>query len=336
MNVFEVKDISYSYGNGVKALDGISFDVSQGESLTLIGTNGSGKTTLLYIMNGLLSPQSGEVFVFGSSILKGYPASFRQRVSLLFQNSQAQLFSLSVWDELCFGPLQLGLEKDEIREKVEGILRMLAIEHLRDRGPWELSGGEMKKVALGTCLSINPDVLLLDEPISGLDLRSQVDITDLIIRLKEEGKTIITATHDLHIIEDISDRTIILSEDCRVLLDARPWEIIDDHESLLRANLIHKHSHRHCRYVHEHSHFSTHKHEHIAEVSPAKSDIDEITKLKKLLEHWEAHNSEHAETYLEWAERADSVGRGDRAIILRQIAERTKNLDDLFRQARGL
>ncbi|MBI4824060.1 MAG: ABC transporter ATP-binding protein [Nitrospirae bacterium] len=332
MNVFEVKNISYSYGNRVKALEGISFDVSQGESLTLIGTNGSGKTTLLYILNGLLEPCRGEVFVFGTSILKGYPAFLRQRVSLLFQNSQAQLFSLSVWDEMCFGPLQLGFSKDEIKEKVESIIEMLHIGHLRDRGPWELSSGEMKKVALGTCLSINPDVLLLDEPIAGLDLRSQVEITDIIIRLKEAGKAIITATHDLHIIEDVSDRTIVLSEDHRVLCEGNPHEVLNDHGSLLKANLIHKHAHKHTWYVHSHSHHGVHAHEHILQPEEVKPVPEDMDKLKKLLEHWEKHNIEHAKTYLEWAEKADEMGRADLARILRQIAERTEELKDLFRQ----
>ena len=137
------------------------------------------------------------------------------------------------------------------------------IEHLRDRGPWDLSGGEMKKVALGTCLSINPDVLLLDEPTTGLDPKSQVEFVDLINELRHAGKTVITATHDLGIIEDISDRTIVLGEDHRVLLEGKPWDIMENTNALLHANLIHKHVHRHTWYVHEHSHFGTHEHEHM-------------------------------------------------------------------------
>lgn len=338
MNVLELKDVSYSYLNRAKAVDSVSFTVSRGESLSIIGTNGSGKSTLLYILNGLIKPESGKIFAFGAEIEDGYPLWLRQRVSLLFQNSHAQLFSLSVWDELLFGPLQLGLGIKEAGQRAEDISQMLGIGHLKDRGPWDLSGGEMKKVALGTCLSTNPDVLLLDEPTSGLDPRSQVEITDLIIGLREAGKTIITATNDLHIIGDISDRTIVIGEDHRVLLEAGPWEALEDHDSLLKANLIHKHLHRHSWYEHEHSHWGAHEHEH-EEAAPAKetdeSPLTDTGRLKILLGHWDEHNAEHAETYLEWASKAEEMGRPSLARTLREIAGETKKMEGLFKKAQG-
>ncbi|MEW6676152.1 MAG: ATP-binding cassette domain-containing protein [Nitrospirota bacterium] len=158
----------------------------------------------------------------------------------------------------------MGLERDEIKKRVLDILRLMGIEHLKHRGPWSLSSGEMKKVALGTCLSTNPDVILLDEPTTGLDPRSQVELIDLIIALRNTGKTIITATNDLGIIEDISDRTIVLGEDHRILLEGKPWDVMKDTDVLLHANLIHKHVHRHYWYEYEHSHFGKHEHEHIS------------------------------------------------------------------------
>lgn len=345
MEAFNVKKISYAYKNGKKAADEVSFSVKKGESLTIIGTNGSGKSTLLYLLSGLLTPESGDIEVFGRNINGNFPPELRQRIALLFQNPQAQLFLLSVWDELCFGPLQLGLEKNEIQKRTEELLGLLNIKHLRDRGPWDLSGGEMRKVAFGTCLSVNPDVLLLDEPTTGLDPRSQVEFVDLINELRHAGKTIVTATHDLGIIEDISDRTVVIGEDHRLLTEGNPWDVMEDTDMLLRANLIHKHVHRHCWYAHEHSHFGTHGHEHIqvqnkqpqAENQAIKEVILEMTeldKLKKLLEHWAEHNEEHAKTYLEWAEKAAASGDNTLSAVLKEIAENTKKMNGLFEKAK--
>lgn len=345
MDAFNVKKISYAYKNGKKAADEVSFSVKKGESLTIIGTNGSGKSTLLYLLSGLLTPESGDIEIFGRNINGNFPPELRQRISLLFQNPHAQLFLLSVWDELCLGPLQLGLEKNEIQKRTEELLGLLNIKHLRDRGPWDLSGGEMRKVAFGTCLSVNPDVLLLDEPTTGLDPRSQVEFVDLINELRRAGKTIVTATHDLGIIEDISDRTVVIGEDHRLLTEGNPWDVMEDTDMLLRANLIHRHVHRHCWYAHEHSHFGTHGHEHIqvenkqpqVESQAIKEVIIEMTepdKLKKLLEHWAEHNEEHAKTYLEWAEKAAASGDKELFAVLKEIAENTKKMDGLFEKAK--
>ena len=347
MEVFNVKKISYDYRNGKKAIDDISFSVKNGESLTIIGTNGSGKSTLLYLLNGLLTPESGDIEIFGRNINGNFPPELRQRISLLFQNPHAQLFLLSVWDELCFGPLHLGLGKNEIQKRTEELLELLDIKHLRDRGPWDLSGGEMRKVAFGTCLSINPDVLLLDEPTTGLDPRSQVEFVDLINELRHAGKTIITATHDLGIIEDISDRTVVIGEDHRMLMEGKPWDVMENTNLLLRANLIHRHVHRHRWYFHEHSHFGTHDHERVKvenKQPQVKSQVikevalkmTELDKLKKLLEHWSEHNEEHAKTYIDWAEKASASGNNELSSILKEIAENTKKMDGLFEKARNV
>lgn len=339
MNVYELKDVSYTYENGASAMRDVSFNVAPGECLTVIGTNGSGKSTLLEALAALKRPTSGDVLFYGKSLSNGsLPPDFRRRVSILFQNSEAQLFSLTVLDDLMFGPLQMGLGATEAEERARSLMQMLQIEGLAGRGPWDLSGGEMKKVALGTCLSTNPDVLLLDEPTSGLDPRSQVEITDLIMELREAGKTVITATHDLHIIEDISERTVVLGETHGVLLEGRPWEVLNNEEALLRANLIHTHKHRHHWYEHEHSHHGTHGHDHIdtKEDHPKEviTKMEDIEKLKKLIEHWEEHNAEHAETYRQWVEKAREMGRDDIADLLGEIAEKTKGIEDLFKKTK--
>ena len=364
LEIFDVEKISYTYKNGKKAVDEVSFGVKEGESLTIIGTNGSGKSTLLYLLDGLIKPLSGSIRIFGIDG-NNFSPELRRRISLLFQDPHSQLFLLSVWDELCFGLLQLGLEREDISRRAGDMLRLLDIEHLKDRGPWDLSGGEMKKVALGTCLSINPDVLLLDEPTTGLDPRSQVEFVDLINELRKAGKTIVTATHDLGIIEDISDRTIVLGENHKMLLEGKPWDVMENTDALLHANLIHKHVHRHCWYMHEHSHFGTHEHEHVvlderADITNppsalvAKADTTrnregqgkineeealmttDSEKLKKLLEHWAEHNEEHAKTYLEWAEKAEKSGDKELYNILKEIAEDTKKVNGLLEKAKKI
>lgn len=341
LEVYSLNKLSYSYKGGKKALDEVSLSISAGESLTVIGTNGSGKSTLLYILNALLTPDSGEIKAFGKP-LSDRLEGFREKVSLLFQNPQTQLFSLSVLDELCFGPLQLGLSSEEAEKRASDILGLFCIEHLKERGPWSLSGGEMKKVALGTCLSINPDVILLDEPTIGLDPRSQVELIDLIIDIRMAGKTLITATHDLGIIEDISDRTIVIGEDHRVMLEGSPHEVLKNTEALLRANLIHKHTHRHSWYEHEHSHSGIHEHEHIPELPDDLEEAqerplkvtDDMVKLKILLDHWIEHNLEHAETYLHWAEKAGTHTHNTISGMLRDIAYETYRTAGLFEKLR--
>lgn len=348
VDVFALDNISYTYKDGKKALDSVSLSIREGESLTIIGTNGSGKSTLLYILDGILDPEAGEMRAFGKPVKSGLDG-FRQKVSLLFQNPQVQLFSLSVWDELLFGPMQLGLDERESERRATDVLRLLGIEHLKDRGPWNLSGGEMKKVAFGTCLSINPEVILLDEPTTGLDPRSQIEFIDLIVDLKKAGKTVVTATHDLGIIEDVSDRTVVLGEDHKILFEDGPWEVLKNTDVLLRANLIHKHAHRHSWYVHEHSHSGIHEHEHIPELTRPRKDQEEIAmnehhgasgempeieKLKILLGHWTEHNHEHAETYREWAEKAKAAGNTHLAEMLKEIAAATKKIDELFERAK--
>lgn len=330
-SVFSASEVRYAYEGGAPALDGVSLDVKEGESLTIIGTNGSGKSTLLYILNGLIRPSSGSVSALGVDIAGGYPSELRKKISLLFQNSHAQLFSLSVMDELCFGPLELGLSAGEAKGRAESVMELLGIKHLRDRGPWELSGGEMKKVALGTCLSINPDVILLDEPTSGLDPRSQVEIAELVIALHLAGKTIVTATHDLHMIEDISERTIVMGENHKVIAEGAPWQVLDDQELLLRANLIHSHVHKHDWFEHEHGHHGAHGHEHIARGGQKDEDLN---RLARLIGHWEEHSIEHADTYREWASKARAMHRPELAKTLEDIARETAKLGELFKRAK--
>jgi len=265
--LFQLKDVGFEY-EGIPALDGLSLDMAEGESIAVLGANGSGKSTLLRILDALCFSSRGSVFFRGQSLTQelfrqdGYAISFRRQVALVFQNPDAQLFNPTVFDEVAFGPLQLRRPREQVLAKVAATLELLKIAHLRDRPPYRLSGGEKKRVALASVIVLEPEVLLLDEPTAALDPRSQSQIIDLIQEWKGAAKTVITATNQLEIVEDIASRVVVLEEG-RVAASGGPAEILSNQELLLRANLVHAHRHSHGTYVHSHPHMHSHsKHKH--------------------------------------------------------------------------
>ncbi len=241
-------DLHYSYLDKFPALDGVDLTIRRGEKLALLGANGCGKSTLLKILDGLVFPTSGSFTAFGNSVTEDslddeqMNTGFRSRVGFVFQNSDAQVFSPTVREELAFGPLQMGLERDEVAARVDDILALLGIGDLRDRAPFQLSGGQKKKVAIGTVLVMNPEVLLFDEPTAALDPRTSEWLTELIEQLAASGKTIVLATHDLDSLDRLADRCVVFSEEHRLVADGPPAEILRQRDLLLQVNLIHAHS----------------------------------------------------------------------------------------------
>lgn len=268
--VFDLREVSFAYPGAAPALRDLTLQVQPGESLALLGANASGKSTLLQLLDGLQFPTSGTILAFGEPLTEAalerpeFARSFRQRVGMMFQNSDVQLFCATVEEELAFAPLQLRMPADEVRRRVEDTLELLEIEHLRDRSPQTLSGGEQRRVALGGLLTASPQVLLLDEPTSGLDPRSQQWLLELLTQLRAAGLTAITATHDLELAAEMADRAVVLSEDHRLVAQGPVKEILADLDLLLEVNLIHAHAHAHgsLRHVHPHLHGLWHDHEH--------------------------------------------------------------------------
>jgi cobalt/nickel transport system ATP-binding protein len=258
--VFELDNVSFTYGEGVPALAGIDLRIEQGERVALLGANGSGKSTLLRVLSGLAEPTGGEIRAFGApltaELLRDEPKAqaFRRRVGIVFQNADAQLFSPTVRDEIAFGPLHLGLGAGEAQQRVADMLRLLGLEALADRPPYKLSGGEQKKVALAAVLAINPDVLLFDEPMGGLDPRTRQWLLEMLASLHEAGKTLVVATHDLVELDRLVDRAVILGEDHRAAAIGAVDALLVNRELLLNVNLIHEHTHVHGDVVHSHPH----------------------------------------------------------------------------------
>jgi cobalt/nickel transport system ATP-binding protein len=227
---FDIAGVHYGY-RGVPALAGLSLTIPLGARVALIGANGSGKSTLLRLLDALCFPDAGTIRAFGEPLNEqvledeARAHAFRRRVGFVFQDSNTQLFNPTVFDELAFGPLQLGWPKSEIRRRIDEILEMFAIGELRHRSPHRLSGGEKKRVALAAVLITRPEVVLFDEPTAALDPQSQTTIIDFLGR-RGGGMTFVTATHDLSTVKDIADHCILL-EAGRVAAEGSPSAMVE-------------------------------------------------------------------------------------------------------------
>jgi cobalt/nickel transport system ATP-binding protein len=264
--MFIVENVTFRYQSlavsNVVALNNVSLEIEEGKRIALLGANGSGKSTLLRMLDGLCYPDSG-IVSFRNEILDqdhfqhdDFAFDFRRRVGLVFQNPDVQLFNPTVFDEVAFGPLQMRWTKSEIRERVAATLETLEISHLKDRPPHRLSGGEKKRVAIASVLVLDPEILLLDEPTAALDPRSQSQIIDLLIGWGDGKKTVITATHDLGLVEDIADDCFLLQSGTLVA-HGEPAVILNDEALLRSSNLIHEHRHAHPAlgmHTHPHTH----------------------------------------------------------------------------------
>lgn len=258
--IFELQDVHFSYLGKYSALCGIGITIERGQRITLIGANGSGKSTLLHMLDGLIFPDKGTIKAFGISLKESLfndeniSRDFRKKISFVFQNPDVQLFCPTVKEDIVFGPLQLGMEKTEIEKRLERLTVVLDIRNLLDRSPHRLSIGEKRKVAIASTLIMNPEVLLLDEPTAGLDPLTTRHIIDLLTEESLSGKTIISSTHDLHIVEEISDICYVFSNDKRIVRCGPPATILNDTALLQANNLVHIHSHKHQDKIHVHPH----------------------------------------------------------------------------------
>jgi cobalt/nickel transport system ATP-binding protein len=266
--LFQLNDVHFEYPGNIVALNNISFTIYPGEFISILGANGAGKSTLLKILDGLCFADRGELMAFQRRISektlqdKEFAREFRRKVSMVFQDPEAQLFSPTVWEEVVFGPLQLGISKEEVQSRGNEVLELLDLVRLKDRPPFLLSGGEKKKVAMASVLSLRPQVLLLDEPTNGLDPRSQGNLIDFLLRWSERDKCLVFSTQDLDVVDELATRIIVIGAEHNIIADGPPDRFLSDPDFLLRTNLIHEHSHRHKELVHRHPHLHEHPHQH--------------------------------------------------------------------------
>lgn len=262
--IFELHDVTYRY-HEVTALDGLNLTIAAGERVALLGANGSGKSTLLSILDGLCFAEKGSVAFQGETLAESRLSGevefdFRRRVALVFQNPDVQLFNPTVFDEVAFGPLQLRWPREQILLRVNETLEQMEIVHLKERSPHHLSTGEKKRVALASVLILDPEVLLLDEPTAALDPKSESHMIDFLVSCSGGRKTVVTATHDLDLVEDIADTCHVFQRG-HIVATGTPSEILNDHALLLDTNLIHAHRHAHAPgELHSHPHRHGHRH----------------------------------------------------------------------------
>jgi len=234
--VIEVEGLTYRYPNGVLALEGVDLTVRRGEFLAVLGQNGSGKTTLVKHFNGLLKPTEGSVRVDGEETVKQGIRRLGQRVGYVFQNPDHQIFSDTVADEVAFGPKIREMEADEIEERVREALVAVGMEGRGDEDPFGLTKGERQRVAVASVLAVRPEVLILDEPTTGLDYTEQRSMMDLVKRLNEGGSTIIAVTHTMWVVAEYAHRALVI-RDGKMVLSGTVREVFAEEETLRDASL---------------------------------------------------------------------------------------------------
>jgi cobalt/nickel transport system ATP-binding protein len=221
--VIDIKSLSYAYPDGNQGLKNVNLAICSGESVAVIGPNGAGKSTLLLHLNGILRGNS-TVEICGLSLEEKNLKEIRKRVGLVFQDPEDQLFSLSVFDDVAFGPINMGYSESEVKQRVAQALEWVGMSGYEHRSPHHLSVGEKKRVAIATVLSLNPEILVIDEPTSNLDPRSKWSLIELLKRLPV---TKIIATHDLDLVRALCQRTVVMDEG-KIVTDDNTEAILDD------------------------------------------------------------------------------------------------------------
>ncbi|MEM1660125.1 MAG: ATP-binding cassette domain-containing protein [Candidatus Bathyarchaeia archaeon] len=237
MKAIETINLSFTYPDGTKALENVNLTIEKGEKVAILGPNGAGKSTLIYHFNGLLMPTSGKVKVLGREVSKENIDFIRQKVGLVFQNPDNQVFAPTVFQDVAFGPINLGLPEDEVKRRVKWALEVMELNEVEDKPPHRLSHGQKKRVAIAGVLAMHPEIIALDEPTANLDPKAVSKILELLLKLnKELNATLIIATHDVDFVPLCSDKVCILNRG-ELILEGSPGEVFSNTEKLRRMDL---------------------------------------------------------------------------------------------------
>lgn len=237
MNLIEITDISFAYPDGHKALDRLNFSVAAGERVAVMGPNGAGKSTLFQMLNGLLHPTAGQVVVAGLPVVRENLHAVRRKVGMVFQDSDDQLFNATVYREVAYGLVNMKVAEEELDATVKWALDVVGMRDFIDKTPFNLSGGEKKRIALASVLSMKPEILVLDEPTNELDPKGAADLLALLNRLNRDlGITLVFATHDVDLVPLLADR-VVLMEHGTIRFSGTAAEAFREKELLRRLNL---------------------------------------------------------------------------------------------------
>ena len=230
-HLVEMRHVTFTYPDGTAALQDVSFRITHGESVALIGENGAGKSTLLLHLNGFLTPMSGSVRVGDLPVMKSTLPAIRRSIGMIFQHPDDQLFMPTVQDDVAFGPLNLGLPPEEVEARVANALTLVGMAYVAKKPPYRLSEGQKRSVAIATVLALEPNMLIMDEPSSNLDPKSRRNLINL---LRTFTHTKIIATHDLEMALDVCERTIIMHQG-RIAADGKTFDLLQN-DALLEAS----------------------------------------------------------------------------------------------------
>jgi cobalt/nickel transport system ATP-binding protein len=237
MHLIETRDLTYIYPGNVTGLEAVNFIAGRNSRIAVIGANGAGKSTLFKHFNGILRASSGTVLIHGEPVTNANIREVRKFVGLVFQNADDQIFSPTVEQDVAFGPLNLGLDPETVHHRVDEALAMVGIEHLRERVPHHLSGGEKKRVAIAGVIAMEPQVLVLDEPTAGLDPRGIKDLIAVVDTLAERyGITVIFSTHEVSLVPEVADYLYVMHKG-RIVAEGTVNEVFCDPDLLTSVRL---------------------------------------------------------------------------------------------------
>jgi len=235
--MIEVRNVYFTYPNGVEALKGVSLHIDRGEFVAIMGQNGAGKTTLVKHFNGLLKPTRGEVLVDGVNTKEVSVATLARKVGYVFQNPDHQLFCETVEKEIAFALKNFGFDEELIKKRIDWALNLLGLSQYRESSPFMLSGGERKRLALASVLAWDPEAIILDEPTIGQDYAQKEKLRQFILQLRAQGKTVVIVTHDVEFVADCSPRVVLMANG-RIVADGRAEEILTNPRLLAEASVI--------------------------------------------------------------------------------------------------
>ncbi|AYA99629.1 energy-coupling factor ABC transporter ATP-binding protein [Lachnoanaerobaculum umeaense] len=234
--ILKAENLHYSYTKEHEALKGVSLDIYEGERLAILGANGSGKSTFFLNINGVLKPNSGNVYYMDKLIDKTSIKELRKNVGIVFQDADNQIIASTVRAEVSFGPINLGLSKEEVEKRVLDSLNYMNISHLIDRPPHYLSGGEKKRVSIADIIAMDSQIIIFDEPTASLDPKNTAIFEEVIDKLNRDRKTLVISTHDLEFAFRWADRIVVFC-DGNIIADSDPIDVFSNKEVLRRANL---------------------------------------------------------------------------------------------------
>jgi len=232
------KNLSYTYPDGTHALKNINMEIYKGQKVAIMGPNGAGKSTLFSHFNGLTEPTSGHVEVDGKAIKydRDTLLEVRQKVGIVFQDPNDQLFAPTVKEDVAFGPMNLGLDYEEVERRVDEALTMVGMEQYMDKTPHHLSGGQQKRVAIAGIIAMRPEIMILDEPTAGLDPEGVEKVLDILDNLNKEGMSIVISSHDIEMVNEFAEKIFVLNEG-EILESGDKHEIFSNKELLKKAHL---------------------------------------------------------------------------------------------------